>query len=168
MPDIFFDDIMFENKKWNNFLAYGQSKLANILMADEGARRLADSGVLFFSVHPSWINSNLGKDLIDRKDKEERGCLKQCCISLLLNCLTCSSCSSLYMEPEDGAQSSLFCCLSDPGDLKNGAFYSQNGIYKHKPSKKGGWPMELPNPNRKPLTATKLWDISLKLVGEAE
>jgi hypothetical protein len=71
--------------------------------------------------------------------------------------------SGNMIEPEDGAQTSLHCVLAD--DIKSGAFYSQFGIYVDKPSKAGGWPLEkMPNANATDKNATKLWEVSEKLV----
>lgn len=60
--DIHFEDINFKNRAYEPFLAYGQSKTANILFAVELDRRGKDHGVRAFSVHPGGIpDTNLGK-----------------------------------------------------------------------------------------------------------
>jgi retinol dehydrogenase-12 len=38
---------------------YGQSKLGNVLVARESARRHADKGILVNAVHPGWIGTDL-------------------------------------------------------------------------------------------------------------
>ena len=70
------------------------------------------------------------------------------------------------ISPVDGAQTTLHCLLAD--DIQSGKFYSQVGIYKDEASQAGGWPMDLPNPNATPDAATKLWDMSEKLVGVSD
>ena len=55
-----FDDLSFENG-YKPFLAYGQSKLANLLTAKELAKRLADTNASVNAVHPGVINTNLGR-----------------------------------------------------------------------------------------------------------
>jgi NAD(P)-dependent dehydrogenase (short-subunit alcohol dehydrogenase family) len=67
------------------------------------------------------------------------------------------------MSALDGAQTSLFCCLS--GDVESGKFYSQTGPYAHADDKAGGWPMVLRNHNATPELAAKLWEVSRRLVG---
>lgn len=42
---------------------YGQSKLANVLYAAEMARKYADSGIFFLSVHPGVFNTGLVSNL---------------------------------------------------------------------------------------------------------
>ena len=46
-----FDDIHFE-KSWNSMQVYAQSKLANILHAKELAKRLENTGISVYVLHP--------------------------------------------------------------------------------------------------------------------
>lgn len=48
--------------RYQGWFVYGQSKLANILHADELARRLWDRGVVAHSLHPGSIASGFGRD----------------------------------------------------------------------------------------------------------
>lgn len=48
---IHWDDIHFE-KSYNRVTAYNQSKLANVMHAKSLARKVKDSGVDVFSLHP--------------------------------------------------------------------------------------------------------------------
>jgi NAD(P)-dependent dehydrogenase (short-subunit alcohol dehydrogenase family) len=50
-----FDDIQFERRAYERWLAYGQSKTANILFAVEASRRWADLGVTANSLNPGRI-----------------------------------------------------------------------------------------------------------------
>ena len=53
-------DLHFKNgRKYNNWVAYGQSKLADILFAKELADRTAGTSVTACSVHPGVIQTNL-------------------------------------------------------------------------------------------------------------
>ena len=47
-----FEDINFENSPFRTMQVYAQSKLANILHAKELARRLEDTGISVFCLHP--------------------------------------------------------------------------------------------------------------------
>ena len=58
-----FDDIHFNQREYDKFVAYGQSKTANILTAVELGRRLAGSGVTINAVHPGVIQTELGRHL---------------------------------------------------------------------------------------------------------
>jgi NAD(P)-dependent dehydrogenase (short-subunit alcohol dehydrogenase family) len=57
------DDFNFEKEAYNPWLAYGQSKTANIYFAAELDRRYADQGLHGLSVHPGYILTNLGKHI---------------------------------------------------------------------------------------------------------
>jgi NAD(P)-dependent dehydrogenase (short-subunit alcohol dehydrogenase family) len=52
---VVFDDLHFEHRPYEPFLAYGQSKTANALFAVELDRRGRAEGVRAFSVHPGTI-----------------------------------------------------------------------------------------------------------------
>ena len=56
-----FDDLMCE-RRYAGFLAYGRSKLANILFTRELARRLEGTGVTANCLHPGVIGSNFGRN----------------------------------------------------------------------------------------------------------
>ncbi|HEX5614345.1 MAG TPA: SDR family oxidoreductase [Acidimicrobiia bacterium] len=56
-----FDDLQNE-RRYRGFVAYGRSKLANILMARELARRLAGTGVTANSLHPGNVASRFARD----------------------------------------------------------------------------------------------------------
>jgi NAD(P)-dependent dehydrogenase (short-subunit alcohol dehydrogenase family) len=47
-----FDDVSFERRKYDGWTAYAQSKLANVLHAQELAKRLEGTGVTAVSLHP--------------------------------------------------------------------------------------------------------------------
>jgi WW domain-containing oxidoreductase len=48
---ISFDDINFD-QNFSSMQAYGQSKLANIMHAKELAKRLENTGISVYSLHP--------------------------------------------------------------------------------------------------------------------
>lgn len=56
------DDLLFE-KSYNKWIAYGTSKLANILFTRALARRLCGTGVTVNSLHPGVVKTELGKEL---------------------------------------------------------------------------------------------------------
>ncbi|WP_420627797.1 SDR family oxidoreductase [Candidatus Leptofilum sp.] len=55
-----FDDLM-QAKKYRSLVAYGQSKLANILFTYELARRLEGSGVTANALHPGGVATGFGQ-----------------------------------------------------------------------------------------------------------
>jgi NAD(P)-dependent dehydrogenase (short-subunit alcohol dehydrogenase family) len=63
---ILFDDPGFSNgKTYKKWIAYGQSKTANILFAKELSNRYKGKGLLAYSLHPGSIDTNLQRH-IDR------------------------------------------------------------------------------------------------------
>ncbi|KAG8768902.1 hypothetical protein FRC15_004873, partial [Serendipita sp. 397] len=50
-------------KDFQRFQCYAQSKLGNILHANELARRYGDKGLIAISVHPGVIDSELKREL---------------------------------------------------------------------------------------------------------
>ena len=68
---------------------------------------------------------------------------------------------------EESAQTTLHCLLSDDAPNHSGAYFSQHSVlYRDRECRKGGWPMESPNPNARDMaTAKKLVDQSYELVG---
>lgn len=64
---IFFTDPQFSNgETYNKWLAYGQSKTANILFAKELSNRYNQMGLLSYSLHPGSVSTNL-QEYIDRE-----------------------------------------------------------------------------------------------------
>jgi NAD(P)-dependent dehydrogenase (short-subunit alcohol dehydrogenase family) len=57
------DDINFERRGYDTFLAYGQAKSANILMTVELQRRFGADGITALAVHPGTCATNLGRYL---------------------------------------------------------------------------------------------------------
>ena len=61
MGRIRYDDPNWHNGPYSKWLAYGQSKLANLLFVAEGARRAAaaGAGVTFAAAHPGYADTHL-------------------------------------------------------------------------------------------------------------
>ena len=55
------DDINFERRGYDTFLAYGQAKSANILMTVELHRRFGAEGITALAVHPGTCATNLAR-----------------------------------------------------------------------------------------------------------
>jgi NAD(P)-dependent dehydrogenase (short-subunit alcohol dehydrogenase family) len=61
MGDIDLDDVNFQRRPYDPFVAYGAAKTANILHAVEFDRRHRDRGVRALAVHPGGIHTELGR-----------------------------------------------------------------------------------------------------------
>ncbi|GAB3834014.1 SDR family NAD(P)-dependent oxidoreductase [Dactylosporangium cerinum] len=61
-----FDDVNFDRRPYDPWLAYGQSKTANVLFAVEAARRWAGDGIAVNALNPGRITAtNLGRHVGD-------------------------------------------------------------------------------------------------------
>lgn len=56
---VIFDDLHFRYRPYDPWLAYGQSKTADVLLAVETARRWGDRGVQGYALHPGIIETEL-------------------------------------------------------------------------------------------------------------
>ena len=76
--DIVWDDPNYEQREYDKFAAYGQSKTANILFSVELEHRLGDRGVHAYAVHPGMIATELGRymtrdDMAALQERAKRG-----------------------------------------------------------------------------------------------
>lgn len=151
-PNVHLEDLNFHTRKFNNFVAYAEAKVAVVLYAMELAKRLEGTGVTTASVHPGWARSNFGGNGLVMK-------IMRVVLAPLSPFITDSN--------EEAAQTSLHCLLSDDVPNHSGAYFSQSSVlYRDKACKNGGWPMTSPNPNARNMdTAKKLVELSYKLVG---
>lgn len=142
---IHLDDLNYTKRKYNNFAAYGEAKLAAVLYALELADRLKDTGISTASIHPGWARSNFGSggNIVIRTLMKV--------IQPFVRHMTDSN--------EESAQTSLHVLLSDDARNHSGAYFSQHSVlYREgdKLAKKGGWPMESPNPHAHDLKMAKM------------
>ncbi len=150
--DIHLDDLSYEQRPYDGWEAYAQSKLANLLHARVLAKRLEGTGVTAVSVHPGWVRTRLAKNSMPLwvQDVVLRPFLRL----------------AGMIEPWEGAQTTLHAALAPGVEQHGGAFFSQLGTYRDKACNKGGWPMRSPNPRAEDdALAEALWARSEELVG---
>lgn len=101
-----FDDFNFEKEPYNPWLAYGQSKTANIYFAVELERRYGNQGIHALAVHPGAIMTNLGRH-VDLSKFDWEGELGQ------------------YLKsPEQGATTTVYAALSKDWEGRGGKYLS--------------------------------------------
>ncbi|XP_051004276.1 retinol dehydrogenase 11-like [Acomys russatus] len=130
---IHFNNLQGE-KFYNGGLAYCHSKLANILFTQELARRLKGSGVTTYSVHPGTIYSELARN------------------TPLLRLLW-QVFNFLLKTPQEGAQTSLYCAVTEGLESLSGSHFSDCHL---------GW---VSSQARNETIARRLWDVSCDLLG---
>src|ERR1700716_3136840 len=57
MSPVMFDDIHFENREYDPWLGYGQSKTANVLFSVEATKRWAGDGITANALMPGGIKT---------------------------------------------------------------------------------------------------------------
>jgi len=106
-------------------IAYGQSKLANVLFARELAFRLNGTGVTSYSCHPGVILTELGR-YMEKAMNAEFDSQKNWLVRLLAN-LAGQFFALSNFKAEDGALTQLHLSTADASSLVNGAFYHPIG-----------------------------------------
>lgn len=131
-------DKMSNEETYDPSEAYGVSKLANIHFTRELARRLEKkkSPVIVCALHPGGVMTDLGRHFSPFS-----------IIFILFQAIG----SMAFRTPDQGAQTSLYCCLSK--DIKSGEYYSDCA------------PGTICEQARDEKAAKDLWVLSEKLTG---
>jgi NAD(P)-dependent dehydrogenase (short-subunit alcohol dehydrogenase family) len=145
MGRIDFEDLQRE-RSYNRWLAYGQSKLANLLFTLELDRRLkaVGSDVLSVAAHPGYSATNL--QFAATPSRLER------IGSVVLNRVYAQS-------AERGAQPTLYAATAD---IPGGAFVGPDGFQEMRGEPTVVTPTRAA---RDPQTALRLWNVSEELTG---
>jgi NAD(P)-dependent dehydrogenase (short-subunit alcohol dehydrogenase family) len=145
MGKIDFDDLQRE-RSYNRWLAYGQSKLANLLFTLELDRRLKAAGadVLSVAAHPGYSATNL--QFAATPSRIER------IGSIVLNRVYAQS-------AERGALPTLYAATAD---IAGGSFVGPDGFQEMRGEPKVVTPTRAA---RDPQTALRLWGVSEELTG---
>ncbi|KAM9493681.1 retinol dehydrogenase 11 [Clarias gariepinus] len=136
---IHFDDINFVNTPYSPLISYKQSKLANILFIRELARRIKASGVSVYSLHPGVIYTELGRHVKTSHP-------------VLTTFLTLPA-ILLMKTPKQGAQTSIYCAVTEGLEKYSGCYFSDCKLKEPKPEGKDD------------VAAVKLWNMSTQMVG---
>jgi NAD(P)-dependent dehydrogenase (short-subunit alcohol dehydrogenase family) len=131
-----FDDLML-SKGYRPFLAYGRSKLANILYSYELSRRLQGTGVTANSLHPGVIASGFGKN--------DPGFFR---FLVKLG-------APLLASPEKGARTSVYLASSPQVEGVTGKYFKSSK--ENKSSRQ----------SRDEAAQKRLWDFTERLVSDA-
>ncbi|OBA63928.1 short-chain dehydrogenase [Mycobacterium sp. 1100029.7] len=121
MGDVDFDDLHWERRDYDKFVAYGASKTANILHTIEADRRLRDLGVRAYAVHPGTVATALARYM----SREDFSDLRKMVVdnSALRGELTDGRLD--FSTPEQGAATQVWAAVS-PELAGRGALYLQD------------------------------------------
>lgn len=131
-----FDDLQNE-KNYQGFKVYGQSKLCNVLFTYELARRLEGTRVTANALHPGFVATNFATN---------NGRLYTIGMRLM---------SFLAKSPQKGAQTSIHLASSPEVEGVNGKYFTNLQAVESSPI----------SYNRP--TAEQLWQVSLALIGQS-
>ena len=134
-PD--FDDINYE-KSYDPAIAYGKSKLYNVLFTRALAQRIDPTRGKVLSVHPGGVRTDLTREM------------KLSIVAKIAAGLLYPVYWFITKNPWQGCQTTLYCALSD--DVENGCYYAD--------CKKDSENVEVTQGNWE-----RLWDISEKHLG---
>ncbi|KAL6490350.1 hypothetical protein MHYP_G00006950 [Metynnis hypsauchen] len=128
------DDINSE-RSYHSRRVYGQSKLANILCARSLAKRLADTGVTVYAVHPGIVRTELKRHMN---------------LGLLFLWKVVRPFTKTIVQ---GAQTSVYCAVEPALQSESGGYYSNCG------------PSSCTRAARDDEMAQKLWELSCQMLG---
>lgn len=100
MGDIDFDDVNFDRRPYEPFLAYGAAKTANVLHAVALDQMFRDRGVRAFAVHPGVIQTELGRYMTPEV------------VGNLMARISERSEAMVWKSPEQGAATSVWAATS--------------------------------------------------------
>ena len=143
-----FDDLHFERREYNPWVAYGQSKTANILFAAEANRRCAGDGILANSLMPGGIRTNLQRHVTDEELNRMRAQS------------TGGDATPNWKTVEQGAATSVLCAASPLLDGVGGRYFEDcNEAGPNVPGTRRGIAPYAQDPE----AARRLWDVSTDL-----
>ncbi len=147
---VVFEDLHFASRPYDPWLAYGQSKTANILFAVEASRQWASDGIFTNAVHPGGITAtNLSRHLEPSTLSRIR-----------------SSGTFTDKTLQQGAATSVLVATSPLLDGVGGRYFEDcNEAMRLDPSAPNTTPSGVAPYALDPATATRLWQVSLDLVG---
>lgn len=127
MGDVDFQDPNWEHREYDKFVAYGASKTANVLHAVELDRRLRDSSVRAFAVHPGIVATSLARhmtrdDFTALNDAASRDANKPPV-----------DVRKQFAMPEHGAATQVWAAVSDELDGQGALYLADCGVAEAAP-----------------------------------
>ena len=105
-----FDDINYNQRSYNKFGAYSQSKLANILFTKELHKKVFDHGVSVYAVHPGVVLTELGRH------------------STYANVFYKTAGRLFGKTPIQGAQTSIYCAVQENLEKISGGYFADSKL----------------------------------------
>lgn len=148
---VMFDDINFRERDYDPWLAYGQSKTANVLFAVGAAQRWALDGITANAVHPGGIMTNLQRHM-DQAEIRARGWVKDD-----------GSDAEGFKSPEQGAATSTLLAASPLVEDVGGRYFEDCNEASAATAQDLYHGVE--SYALDPGLADRLWDLSVRATG---
>jgi NAD(P)-dependent dehydrogenase (short-subunit alcohol dehydrogenase family) len=147
--DINWDDINWE-QNYNKWLAYAQSKTANILFAKQLNKLYTSEGIQAYSLHPGGIHTNLQQS-VPIEEQRAMGWYKED-----------GTLQDAFKTVEQGASTSIYAALAPDLDNHGGEYLEDCTISKGINADKTPWGMRPHALDMK--AAERLWKLSEEMV----
>jgi NAD(P)-dependent dehydrogenase (short-subunit alcohol dehydrogenase family) len=140
MGNLNFNDLNWENRKYNKMKSYGDSKIANLYFTYELERRLSQNGnnPTVAAAHPGWTATDLQRH------------------TGFVNFMN----TFFAQDAEMGALPTLYAATAE--DIQGGEYIGPDGFMQMKGYPRKAESSEL---SKDPEIAQKLWDVSEELTG---
>jgi NAD(P)-dependent dehydrogenase (short-subunit alcohol dehydrogenase family) len=139
---VVFEDIHFERREYEPWLAYGQSKTANVLFAVGITQRWADDGIVANALHPGGIRTNLQRYVSEDELQRLR---------------TAAGAASPWKTPQQGAATSVLLAASPLVEGVSGKYFEDVAEAAiHQPGTRTGVAAYALDPE----AADRLWKVS--------
>ncbi len=146
---VHFDDIHFHQRDYDPWLAYGQSKSANVLFAVEGTKRWAADGIHINALMPGAIRTGLQRYVSDEELDRLRAAI--------------STEAPAWKTPEQGAATSVLLAASPLLAGVSGRYFEDcNEAGPNQPGSRHGVAAHALDPE----AAARLWQVSLDTIGK--
>lgn len=129
-------DLVTDQSSWHAFRAYCHSKLCNVLFTRELANRLEGTSVTCYCLHPGVIATEIGRNM-----------------SWVQKLLYPIMSKLFFLDPEGGAQTTLYCALQEGLEPLSGRYFSSCAL------------QNVSADGRDDALARKLWEVSERLCG---
>lgn len=114
--------------EYEDGVAYGQSKLANILFARELAKRMTSSGaphVTVYSLHPGLIDTELSRYMMEEMANQALGSK----LKTFANAMFQKVFENVMFTPRGGALTQLYCATQAIDPAFNGGYFIPVGLH---------------------------------------
>ncbi|KAH7146771.1 WW domain-containing oxidoreductase [Dactylonectria estremocensis] len=146
------DNYNFQSGGYNPWTAYGQSKTANIYMANEIERRYGSQGLHATSLHPGGIATGISQHVPEAE---------------FSSLASSEEVQKLMKSPEQGAATTVWAAIGKQWEGKGGKYLADCAVSV--PVKEGDAPYGPGYAKHAydPESEARLWEDSLKLVGRS-